>query len=248
MSETDFSKERGVADELHINEFVQSVGGVLATPLITRPGVKSADYLFQDGRVVAELKILETEFSSQPNLINTLQRLLVSNPEMSVQSEAFQNELIKLLIKPLRRIISRANQQIKHTKIELGVTDYRGVIIVVNDEFRGLPPGFVMGLLARAAMGAHFTNTQCILYITNHYVELTTHPDALLLWCPQYAMDIDETSDLPNFINDLGRKWRAYLESQMGPFTSSEEQETMNFEQLSVATGSRRNTRYIPST
>ena len=51
MNDKDYSKMRGVVDEPHWQEFVQTVGGELVAPLITRQGVKNADFLFRSEMV-----------------------------------------------------------------------------------------------------------------------------------------------------------------------------------------------------
>lgn len=51
-----------LADESHWNAFVVEFGGELIAPLIRQSGVKNADYLFRKQKVIAELKILQTEF------------------------------------------------------------------------------------------------------------------------------------------------------------------------------------------
>ena len=68
MSEIDYSSVRSVADEEHWREFVVQYGGELVEDFIKTQGVKNADFLFRKQKVVAELKVLETEFLENPNL------------------------------------------------------------------------------------------------------------------------------------------------------------------------------------
>jgi len=244
MSDVDYSQLRSIADEPHWNTFVQSAGGELVAPLIARQGVQNADYLFRDAKVIAELKVLETEFAHSKEMLAKVAALAAKYPGVHPDdpSQPLRGELIQELKKPLQRIINKANRQIKQTKAELGLPDYRGVLICVNDNFRGAPPGLVAGLIGHILSGTSYKSTTAVIYQTNHYVELEELPYAALLWAPMYS---DEAGpDLVEFINDLGRKWRAYSESLEGPYDHSEERESLRLEDATVVSGVLRNKRF----
>jgi len=206
--------------------------------------VRSADFLFSEAKIIIELKVLETEFGLQPQILMKVAELAERYPGVHPDDprHPLREELLKLLEKPLRKRVAKANQQIKQTKIELGLLEYSGMIVMINDGFRGIPPGYVMGLLGRIMSRANFSTTKCVLYMTNHFIEVPDNPYACLLWSPQYADDADQV--LVDFVNDLGRKWRAYMQEIMGVFEYNEEQEWMDVMSLSVVTGTHRNQRY----
>ena len=245
MEDEDYSQRKGVADEPNWQEFVQGLGGgELVTPLIARQGVKNADFLFRRTRVVAELKVLETEFldteSVRQKVADAYARHFGVDPEG--QGSPLRRELLGIVRAPLQRIVNKANRQIKETKQELGLVGWRGIIIIVNDGFRGLPPGFVMGLIASILDGKSYSSTDGFIYQTNHYVELPDNPYAVLLWAPLYDPKADD--DLVDFVNDLGRNWRIFSEAKDGPYDYSGEQETMDLASALVVTGPRRQRRY----
>jgi hypothetical protein len=245
VSETDYSKKRGIADEPHWNEFVLTAGGELVGPHIKREGVRNADFMFPAARVIAELKILQNEFAHTKQTLAGVDALIEKYPGIDPddRTKPLRRELLFLLRKPLQRIINSANRQIKETKRELGLDDWSGIIICVNDGFRGVPPILALGLLAHILSKASYTNTDALIYQTNHYVELPDSPYAHLLWYPTYS---DRASnELVEFVNDLGRKWNRFADAKDGPYDVLEEHETLDLTDASVVTGLRRKSPYI---
>src|SRR4051812_35944937 len=76
MTEIDYSERKGIADETHWNEFVLRAGGELVSPHIKRQGIKNADYMFPDSKVIIELKILQTEFSRTEQMLSKVEGLI----------------------------------------------------------------------------------------------------------------------------------------------------------------------------
>lgn len=241
MIDPDYSLMRSVADEPHWNEFVPLACGELIAPLIKRQGVENADYLFRGAKVIAELKVLETEFAHSKEMLAKVDKLFEKYPGIDADDarQPLRRELLLELKKPLQRIINKADRQIKTTKAELDLPDYRSVLICVNDGFRGVPPSLVMGLIGHILSGTSYTSTAAVIYQTNHHVEIVESPYAVLLWAPMYSDRAG--ADLVEFINDLGRRWRAFAERLDGPYDISEEQEAIRMEEASVVTGPVRN-------
>lgn len=241
MTDPDYSLMRGVANEPHWNEFVQTAGGQLISPLIKRDGVQNADYVFPAAQVIAELKVLETEFADAPGMRARIEGLAEKYPGVDPDDPAqpLRREILLELKKPLQRIINKANRQIRETKSELGLPDHRGVLICVNDGFRGIPPGLVIGLIGHIMSGTSYKSITAVIYQTNHYVELEELPFAALLWSPMYADAAGE--DLVDFVNDLGRRWRAYAATKEGAPEYSEEREWLDLNAATVVTGPYRN-------
>jgi hypothetical protein len=245
MTDIDYSKLKGVADEPHWNEFVITAGGELVAPRIKQEGIKNADYMFQAAQVIAELKILETEFAHTKETLEKVDALAAKYPGVHPddQTKPLRRELLLLLRKPLQRIINKANHQIKETKRALGLDAWKGIIICVNDGFRGVPPSIAIGLLAHILSKTSYTNTDALIYQTNHYIEISDSPYANLLWAPMYSNRADH--DLVEFVNDLGRKWRAYSQAKIGPFDVSEERDSIDLLHTSVVSGINRNRPYV---
>lgn len=244
MEEIDYSQRRGIADEPHWNKFVLTAGGEPVGPHIKRQGIRNADYMFPTAKVIVELKVLQTEFAHSKETLQKVDELIAKYPDMDPddRTKPLRRELLMLLRKPLQRMINSANRQIKETKQELGLADWSGITVCVNDGFRSAPPLLVLGLLAHVLSKTSYSNTDALIYQTNHYVELPSSPYAHLLWYPTYS---DRASGgLVEFVNDLGRKWRQYSVLEDGPYDVSKEYETLDLTRASVVTGVRRNIRY----
>jgi hypothetical protein len=237
VDEVDYSKLKSIADEPHWNDFVQSIGGQLVASMIKRQGVKNADYLFPANKVVAELKILETEFAHTAETLARIQAAVARHPGVDPEdpSKPLRREILNIIRAPLQRIIKKANRQIKETKQELKLVGWDGLLILVNDEFRGAPPALVRDLCGSILAGTSYSSIGCFIYLTNHYVELPDNPYACLMWAPMYAPDASD--DLLHFVNDLGRKWRLFVSDIEGPFDYENEQDDIDFHKIEVVTG-----------
>ncbi|MGF6176583.1 hypothetical protein [Ensifer sp. 4252] len=246
MEENDYSKLKGVAEEKHFDQCIGRVGGERIDNLITRMGVKKADYLFRDAGVVAELKVLETEFAQSAEAEKKFAIIRERCADLSEEdaTRLMFRGAVDILRAPLQRIVKKANTQIRETKQELGLTGFEGVLLCVNDNYKGIPPAIIEALISDILTGTNFRSIRAYVYITNHYIELPDSPDALLLWRPRYAPLASD--NLQKFINDFGRAWHDYTEAQLGPFTSRTEQDQLDLLPASVVTGVRRNQRYEP--
>jgi hypothetical protein len=244
MADIDYSEQKGVADETHWNMFVLAIGGQLVSPLIRSHGVKNADYIFPAAKVIAELKILQTEFAHTKQAIEKVDALIekYAGSDPGDRTSPLYRELLMVLRKPLQRIINTANRQIKETKRELGLDDWSGVIICVNDGFRAVSPDLVLGLLGSVLSRTSYTNTDCLIYQTNHYVELSENPYANLLWHPMYSDDAKD--ELVDFVNDLGRNWNQFAREEGGALDFVEERIDLNLVGSSAVSGLYRKNRY----
>ncbi|NKN02244.1 hypothetical protein [Rhizobium leguminosarum] len=141
MGETDYSTLKGVAEEKHFDVCVSRFQGERVDSLITRKGVKKADYLFRDAGVVAELKVLETEFAQTPEAGKKLADIKARCIDLNEEDAAklMFRGAFEILRAPLQRIIKKANTQIRETKQELGLTGFEGVLLCVNDNYKGIP-------------------------------------------------------------------------------------------------------------
>jgi hypothetical protein len=64
MLNIDWATAKGIADEATLDRFVALHGGIRVSELIGNVQFENADYLFPHENVIAELKILETEFAN----------------------------------------------------------------------------------------------------------------------------------------------------------------------------------------
>lgn len=245
MADTDWSKEKGIADESNFNEFVVEVQGELLAPLIQRQSVKNADYLFRKAQIIGEHKILETDFAQTPEMLVRVDAALAKYPGENFGSltHPLYRELFGLLRVPLKRIIEKANKQIKEAKLELHLTDHRGLVFLVNDSFRSAPPGLIRDLIRSIIREKErYRSVDGVVYLTNHYVEVPESPSATLLWSPIYKGRPSEP--LLDFVDWLGGRWSAFVEARIGPFDDIRKVHDIDWDRAHVVASLRRIERY----
>lgn len=241
----DYSKMKGCAEEKHFNIFVPTAGGELVEPLVTKQGVKNADYLFRASRVICEHKILETDFAQTPEMLAKVEAAIAKHPnaDFSNDRDPLFRELFSLLRIPIRRIIEKANKQIKDTKLLLSLTDHRGLVFLVNDAFKSAPPSIVMGIVRSILQEKdRYRSVDSVIYLTNHYVELSENDLANLLWVPIYKGYPSDA--LVSFVDNLGSQWAAYMEKTIGPFEGTISGNGVNWNRAHVVQGARRQERF----
>jgi len=244
-NEPDWAAIRGVADEEHWVQFISRVGGELVAPHIKRQGVKNADFMFPNARVILELKVVVTELAHSEQALAKVEALSAKFPN-GLPDPGLERELLSILRDPLKRILKTANRQIRETKQELGLVGWRGLIVFVNDGFRGVPPDLVMGLVSDIMANESYSSCDGLVYQTNHLVELKSNPNAVWLWVPMY--NIGKTEDFIKFVNYIGREWRKFHQEISGPFEYSEEHEEIDFSDSYVVNGPMRRERYVGPT
>ena len=206
------------------DSFVASVGGARVDRRFGNLSHENADYIFEDRKVLIELKIIEDEFGNTAPFKEKEEALqLIMAQKFSAgqiirgerePSQFYTQRRLELYRAPLARIVKKANRQIRETKINLGLAEYRGLLICINDGFRQLGADIVMHLLCRVLLGSN-SSINAIVYHTNHYVTIPDYHYAALPWVPAYADA--EKDDLPDFVNWLGKEWFDYVEKQTGP-------------------------------
>jgi hypothetical protein len=214
-------------------EFVCAFGGSLVDQLIPEPRpIENADFIFLASGVVAELKIVETEFSRAPGFASKFaaltQRLIAEEPhwtpaafaEHATYPKWFVREFTHLFRPPMSRILKKANRQLRATKEHFDISSNTGVLLLVNDGFVSLQPEFFRGLVSNLLLYS-YSSIDCFVYLTvNRYVAIASDDTPRLLWVPTYSDRAPDT--LVTFIDDLGRNWLDLLGTKIGGFTISD--------------------------
>lgn len=212
-------------------DFIRSIGGSVVEDLIQPPRqFENADFIFLEQGVVAELKEIETEFSTSQafakNFDELMNRLILENPEWrpelfggSGESPPwFDKELYRSFRPPIQRILKKANKQLRETKLHYKIKKDKGILILVNDGFTLIDPMRVFSI-ACDILSNSFSSINALIYLTvNRYVEIAESDEPKTIWVTSYSDNADK--ELSFFIDDLGRKWFDFLESRIGPFNS----------------------------
>ncbi|MGH9969784.1 MAG: hypothetical protein ACREBG_18595 [Pyrinomonadaceae bacterium] len=220
-----------ISVEPAFDEFVTSFGGAKVSTLIDKrrdfkgsPPL-NADYLFAADNVIAELKCLEEdtysagEFKELFNSLVTdwqdrgmLQWRLFGGPIL-VQSRDLpvecQLELEKLINRRLRKVVTKANKQIRLTKETLGLTDAKGLLLLVSDGNYFLRPKHVLGFVGRI-LRERFSSINSIVYFTvNAAVDVPTIDRDGLIWIQSFRDNLEPVAS--EFLSRLRAGWFQHL-------------------------------------
>lgn len=218
FSEHELAQFKGCANESTFDVFIDQYGGARIDALHPDLDVPNADYVFEREQVIIELKTLEREIG---NTEQFRQKMAVANRRLYAKHKKtplaldpkVTIEYLKVFIDiyraPLARIVKKANSQIKSTKQNLGYPDHQGILLLINDGLKELPPRLVLATLARILNGS-CSSIRAMIYLTNHYVVKPGDEYGRVLWVPMYA-DADRDG-LVDFVNDIGKAWFDYCE------------------------------------
>lgn len=215
-------------------EFVRSINGTVLDDALPRPrNFENADFAFPDSGVIAELKEIETEFSSsiafRSGFDSLMRKLVAEDPNWrpplfggnGEYPKWFGSEFIRLFREPLARILKKANRQVRDTKAHFKITSTTGILLLVNDGFTAIGPEPIRALTSQLLLHS-YSSIDCCIYLTvNRYVAITGSDEPKLLWVPTYSERAQDS--LVTFVDEMGRHWFNYLEAKIGPFTSREE-------------------------
>lgn len=229
LSKEDLFALKGSADEPNWDIFIRSIGGSKISDLHPNPSFENADYIFPNQGVILELKVLETEFGSTDQFREkarihserSLKKWRKSPLSLDATVSAdYLKGFVELFRPPLARIAKKANRQIRSTKQNLNVQDYRGIWLLVNDGFRELPPRLMLATLGRILNGS-CGSVDAVIYLTNHCVIMPEDEFGRFLWTPLYSPNAPD--GLVDFVDWLGRGWFDYEEKLTGPFDDRQE-------------------------
>lgn len=218
LSEDELAQFKSCANEPAFNAFVEYLGGHRIDSLHPSPDVLNADYIFPQHKVIIELKTIENEVGDTEQFrqkMTVVHRKIYKkykktplslDPEVSVE---YLKAFIELYRAPIARIVKKANAQIKSTKQNFGYDEYHGILLLVNDGLKELPPRLMLGMLGRILNGA-YSSVRTVIYLTNHYIIFPGDEYGRVLWAPLYT-DADG-DDLVDFVNWLGKSWFDYCE------------------------------------
>ena len=216
-------------------EFIRlQKGKVLSDDFGTSPEFANADFWFDKDQVVIELKEIQTEFldKKKDEIMNLIEKDIKEN-KLSFRdavhgnfSEKFNREYVRLVRPAISRILKKANKQIKETKEYLDEPNARGLAVIVNDGFTSFSIMIVYGLICNILANSYSSIDGFVLMTVNSYVAIESSNIPCLIWMPCYSPGFEHTS-LSEFVNDMGREWRKFMETKTGPFDFSGEWDSL---------------------
>ena len=238
--------------EQTFNEFVEKVGGELVEKSLShQQGEKRADYLFRTPGIIAELKCLEHDLFTPDYhiklqaLVNDWQaRGLVGRILGTVQLDLqrlprqCQTEWLRITERPLNRdIVSRANRQIRETKVALGLPEAKGVLLLANEGNRSMTPANIFTFLSRILSKTKGDETLVcssihwiVLFSTNVAVMNGRDPRPMTFWGAAHRFGPDPV--IGRFLAEMNVAWNRHCAEKRGVPLKEVDVSTVDFEEV----------------
>jgi hypothetical protein len=174
--------------ESEMNRFMPEIGGSLVSSFAgCNAQFANADYFFREENIVAELKCLSEDKSSDErqhrailNLFeNYVRRGLITDPgapTIKINSvdypKEFQRDLYCIIAKPIRWHVEKANRQIRETKNALSRSTAHGLLLLANDGNFRLEPDQLMYALD-LTLGDRFSSIDSVIVFTENMLTTT---------------------------------------------------------------------------
>jgi hypothetical protein len=201
--------------------------GCVLTDKIPNPDFPNADYIFHHEKVVAELKRIEVDNLNSPNnqsKINAAIDKFYAEGKIKTKNvnednwRSLPDELTEIFYDitthSIKHHVAKANKQIKHTKLRLGLESYKGVLIIVNDGVESYPPsGFIYSvfrLLENDFSGITFF----IFFTANIFALSREHAVPMQYWI---GMDMEKAGKMDNpLCHNLHAAWKNIVSLKTG--------------------------------
>ncbi len=187
----------------------------------------NADYQIEDANCLIELKTLETNQADESVFIKKLSSLNKSpfekilksdNKNSSISDDLFNQFLgsIEDAIYPrIKKVIIKANKQIRETKINLGLDSHFGVVWIVNERSILLEPKVLKNLVAKVLDTNSLTSIQAVIISNvNLHVAASDKKVPHLYWIPIFKINkdkekVDET--IWDIVHTIGLAWEVHV-------------------------------------
>lgn len=216
------------------DQFVQSTGGELIKNLIPHsPNFENADYIFRTENVLAELKCLQADFALPKAIqqkVHNLYRKWIG--EGSITFEMIfrprelprdkRRKLQRLYSEPIRRVIKKANRQLRTTAEKFSMPDAQKLLLLANDGLYSIESLPIISITA-SILQREFSSIQGFVYFTvNSYIEIPGDDYARQIWVSLY--DDSASDDLVAFVDRLGEQWFHFFGAKIGGWDTGLEQ------------------------
>ncbi len=208
---------RCIEIEPAFDSFVRSFGGVVLSDKIgVNPTFENADYVFPDQEIVAELKCLKVNKLNDPTYMGKIADLWQrwrnsgfvtgDTPETILLNELppqCASELVSVTSRPLKRVIEKANRQIRETKATLNLPSYKGLLLLANDGNFALPPNTLHQLVGEVLTDS-YTSINCfVLFSVNMIAQVPKVEFPCRVWMPNFRSESESIpSDVMGSIRD----------------------------------------------
>ena len=212
--------------EATIDEFVVAAGGTRVSDLVgASPPFLNADYIFESEEILVELKVLTTEWPQQfafgQQMSDLWLRHEIAGNVWNDHIEGkrplpreVRRDFLRLLRKPVKRILEKANRQLRETRVNLKLEHYFGLVFIVADGLPSVAPEYLRALVSNILLH-DYSEIKCFVIMTvNKYVDIPGDGYARLLWVPTYHPSVPQLH--ADQVNALGEKWVKFLGEKVG--------------------------------
>jgi hypothetical protein len=177
---------------------VRQLNGIVLDDVLEHPTFQNADYWFPDANVVAELKCLTEDLTTNAIFNESVSalhaswvkrglvpRLTAGRARMNLRD--LPPKCAREYVDPIKKrleasTIKKANRQIRETKKHFNVPDAKGLLILVNDGNYMLPPTMMAPLLYRILKGQHSSINSVIYFLVNETASIPGIDMPSLFW------------------------------------------------------------------
>ena len=223
-----------------LDEFVPRIGGVRVDSILgNATHSPNADYVFREDNVIAELKCLEKDLNRDRDAIKKVTQICerwvrqglippippgVRTIDTAGMPTQCQRELADFFGKRVRKVVRKANDQIKNTKKDLDMPDAFGLLLLVNDGGFHIPleafPYYLSHALRprwdKDGTPRQVQNTsidQVIFFTMNMPMRTGSVPEETEPWAPMYR----DKRQIPRvFLNRFRDGWFNFLADKSG--------------------------------
>jgi len=217
--------------EATFDKAIYAMGGVRVTDRAGRaPSFANADYVFDDRRIIAELKCLEDDKVKDPRIVaraSEIYRNALDNGGTSaviygqrrvtsdIFREPYRTQLHDLYRRPVENVVRKAHTQIAETKQRLGLDGYRGLFLIANQGHTALDPWNVVHLLTEIFIAGAYPEIHHIVFFTvDLKATVAGFPNGASLWLPFIRSGYEQMP--ASFEKRLRRAWLGQLEAVTG--------------------------------
>jgi hypothetical protein len=209
------------------DRIIEGAGGVRVDALLGKvPDWENADYVFQETKVVVELKEIQTDINADRELSERIgaihykhrARLGVLFGRQSIRIDKLPDDIRNEMVVPFQRRIEgpikKAARQLKETKAKLGLSEGCGILVVVNDASTFLTPDVAHFFFSRILAGQHSAIDLVVYCSVNMLLHSEGVPEGGCFW---WAMPVPGRRTPPDgFVEKLCANWKREIDEAVG--------------------------------
>jgi len=144
--------------EKKFDDYFRSLGFSRVSEFVGEsPAFENADYIRHSDRLVVELKILDKDYFQQGGIIDRFCAIVPAPVNVAPDGTGFYTVTMPepnregrgdTFEEPMRRVLKKANRQLKETNRVLLDAEGRGFVVIVMNGFRSLAPTVVAAMIS----------------------------------------------------------------------------------------------------